>query len=291
MDTFNFRSFRKKDVKEMRKVFNCAFEDYLVPVRLTETDFKRKLIDKTNISFKYSVGSYLNQRCVGFLFQTIGVYQEQKTAYNGGTGVIPSCRGNQLTYRMYQHVIPGLIRKNVVNCVLEVLSNNKPAIKSYEKVGFRKSNFFHCLKLDQDSSYLNNASGKNYRIIKSVNPRWDTFESFTDYETSFLDTFQMLRKNMKFERILEAYDGNELVGYIIYNNKMGRVGNIAVNKKHRGKGIGTLLIKSMQRDCRNKPVYILNVNERSYDLLNFFLRLGFRNDIDQFELKLNLSAL
>jgi ribosomal protein S18 acetylase RimI-like enzyme len=289
METFNFRSFRKDDIKVMRKVFNAAFEDYLVPIWLSEADFKRKLIDKTNISFKYSVGSYYDNQLVGFLFQTIEKYQNQKTAYNGGTGVIPTFRGNQLTYHMYQHIIPFLIHKEVENCVLEVISNNKPAIRSYEKVGFRKSKFFHCLKLDMESSYLKNAPRTGFRVIEPRKPKWDVYESFSDYDTSFLDTFIMLRKNRKSETILEAYDGDDLVGYIIYNKKMGRVGNIGVHKKHRGMGIGTFLLKRMHADCRNKPIYILNVNERSYNLLNFFLRLGFKNDIDQFELKLKLS--
>jgi ribosomal protein S18 acetylase RimI-like enzyme len=273
----------------MRKVFNCAFEDYLIPVKLSDADFKRKLIDKTDISFKYSVGCYSENKLVGFIFQSIGKYNDQKTAYNGGTGVIPSFRGNHLTYHMYQHVLPKLVNKEVKNCVLEVISNNKPAIKSYEMVGFRKSKFYHCLKLEEESRYLANAPQYRFRIVEPGKPRWDLYESFCDYDTSFLDTFFMLKKNRKFEKILEAYEGEDLVGYIIYNKKMGRVGNIGVNKQYRGKGIGTFLIKRMHTDCRKMPVYILNVNERSYNLLNFFLRLGFRNDIDQFELELNLA--
>ena len=199
----------------MRKVFNNAFEDYLVPVRLSESDFKRKLLDKTNIHFKYSVGSYSENQLVGFLFQTIGNYQELKTAYNGGTGVIPSFRGNNLTYHMYQHVLPSLIRKEVKNCVLEVISNNRPAIRSYEKVGFRKSKFLHCLKLDDESRYMKNLPGRKFRIVEAADPAWDKYESFCDFETSFLDTFYMLKKNIKNERILEAYDGSEMAGYII----------------------------------------------------------------------------
>jgi ribosomal protein S18 acetylase RimI-like enzyme len=290
MNNYKFRSFRKDDIKEMRKVFNAAFEDYLVPVRMSDTDFKRKLLEKTRINFNYSVGCYSDNQLVGFIFQTIGKYQDQKTAYNGGTGVIPSFRGNRLTCHMYEHVIPKLMQKEVKSCVLEVISNNKAALKSYEKVGFRKSKFYHCLKLDMESRYLANSPKPSYRIAVPGKHKWDIYSSFCDYDTSFLDTFHMLRKNIKYEKILEAYDGEDLVGYIIYNKKMGRVGNIGVSKSYRGKGIGTCLIKRMHIDCRNRPVYILNINERSYNLLNFFLRLGFRNDIDQFELKLNLTG-
>jgi ribosomal protein S18 acetylase RimI-like enzyme len=291
MESIRFRSFVRNDIPDMRKVFNQAFEDYLIPVLLNESDFKRKLIEKSRLNFKYSVGCFDNKQLVGFLFHTIEEYQKKKTAYNGGTGVIPDYRGNNLTYRMYEHIIPKLIKKKVEDCILEVISNNKPALQSYEKVGFRKSKFYHCLKLDEEGDYLKNPPPGNFRTVKSPKPQWEIYSTFRDYESSFLDTFHMLKKNLKSETILESYDGDDLVGYIIYNKRMGRVGNIGVHKKYRGRGIGTSLIRKMHADCRKKPIYILNVNERSYNLLNFFLRLGFKNDIDQFELKLKLSKL
>jgi len=274
----------------MRKAFNKAFEDYLIHIRLSESEFKRKIIEKTKIDFKYSIGSFYGNQLVGFLFHTVEQYQNHKTAYNGGTGVIPASRGNQLTYHMYQFLIPKLIKNKVENCVLEVISNNKPAIKSYEKTGFKKSKFYHCLKLDTESKYLQNVRPEKINLVESLKPKWKIYEEFCDYDASFLDTFIMLKKNIKFEKVVEAYQGEELVGYIIYNKKMGRVANIAVHKKKRGLGIGTSLIKRMYTDCHKKPIYILNVDEKSYNLLNFFLRVGFKNDIDQFELILKLTS-
>jgi ribosomal protein S18 acetylase RimI-like enzyme len=289
MDDFSFRSFKKEDIPIMRKAFNKAFEDYLIHIKLSESEFKRKIIDKTKINFKYSIGGFYQNQLVGFLFNTIGPYQNQKVAYNGGTGVIPAFRGNHLTYRMYQYLIPKLVKKTIEFCVLEVISNNIPALKSYEKTGFKKSRFYHCLKLDKESSYLKNALHPECRLLETRKPKWSKYESFCDYETSFLDSFTMLQKNIKFEKVVEAYHEQELAGYIIYNKKMGRVANIAIHKGKRGRGIGTSLINRMYTDCNKRPVYILNVDEKSYDLLNFFLRIGFKNDIDQFELKLNLS--
>jgi ribosomal protein S18 acetylase RimI-like enzyme len=290
MNYFSFRSFKKEDIPYMRKAFNKAFEDYLIHIKLTDSEFKRKIIEKTNINFKYSIGSYYQKELVGFLFHTIEIYQNQKTAYNGGTGVIPSFRGNNLTYQMYQFVIPKLKKSGVENCVLEVISNNKPAIRSYEKSGFIRSKFYHCLKLEKESIYLKKKQSEKFILIEPVKPKWHFYERFCDYDTSFLDTFTMLKKNIKFEKVVEAYLEEKLVGYIIYNKKMGRVANIAVDKRKRGMGIATALINRMHMDCCKRPIYILNVDEKSYDLLSFFLRIGFKNDIDQFELKLKLTG-
>ena len=286
MGEFEFKGFRQKDVSKMRKTFNKAFSDYMVPMYLSQGQFLQKIVQKTNISFKYSIGSYYNNKLVGFIFNSINYYEGKKTAYNGGTGVIADFRGNKLTEKMYDFLLPGLQANGVEQCVLEVISNNQPAIKVYENLGFKRTKYYHCMKLTEKSPYLVNTENKAIKIAVADRPNWKKYIKFCDYNTCFLDSFPMLKKNKQNETILEAYSGDKLVGFLIFNRKMGRVEHIGVDHNNRGQGIGTLLIKKMIKLCRNNPIYILNLNERYYDLLNFFLRLGFQNEIDQFEFKL-----
>jgi len=286
MGDFEFKGFQQKDVSKMRKTFNKAFSDYIVPIQLSHGQFVQKIIQKTNISFKYSIGSYYNKKLVGFIFNSIDYYEGKKTAYNGGTGVITDFRGNHLTQRMYESVFPKFENIGIEQCVLEVIANNKPAIKVYENLGFKRTKFYHCLKLLEESTYLGKIKMNNVDLIIPDKPKWKRYERFCDYDTCFLDSFPLLKKNKENETILEAYLNQQLVGFLIFNRKMGRVEHIGIDHNARGKGIGTLLIKKMIKICRKKPIYILNLNERNYSLLNFFLRLGFRNEIDQFEFKL-----
>ena len=288
MDEFDFKGFRQKDVSKMRRTFNNAFSDYIVPINLSHGQFIQKIVQKTNISFNYSVGAYSKKKLIGFIFNSINYYEGRKTAYNGGTGVIPAYRGNKLTEKMYHSIFPKLEKNGIEQCVLEVISNNKPAIKVYENLGFTRSKFFHCLKLKKESSYLLGFKKPNIDLVLQHNPKWKKYESFCDYETCFLDSIPLLKKNKANETVLEAYMNDKLVGFLIFNKKMGRVEHIGVDHDARGKGIATMLIKKMIRICRNKPIYILNLNERNYDVLNFFLRVGFQNEIDQFELKLSI---
>jgi ribosomal protein S18 acetylase RimI-like enzyme len=287
MDDFELKGFRQKDVSKMRKTFNKAFDDYIVPINLSKGQFIQKIIHKTNISFKYSVGSYYNRKLVGFIFNSLNDYEGKKTAYNGGTGVISDFRGNRLTQRMYDFVIPKLKKIGIEQCVLEVISNNNPAIKVYENLGFRRTKFYHCMKLTEKSPYLLKIKNKDVDIVIPPKPKWQNYSRYCDYSTCFLDSIPLLKKNRKNETILEAYEHERLVGFIIFNRKMGRVEHIGVDHPSRGQGIGAILIKKMIKICGYKPIYILNLNERYYDLLNFFLRLGFRNEIDQFEFKLS----
>ncbi len=290
MKEFRFRTLNKKDIPDMHNAFNQAFSDYLIPMEITENSFRRKIIQKTNIQFKYSVGAFDKDRLAGFIFNTIGNYENKKSAYNGGTGVIPEYRGHQLTRKMYEYLLPDLVKNNIEQCVLEVISDNRAAIKAYERIGFRKTRFYHCLKLHRESSYLSNhAKNKSIQSRFTDEPSWNEYSKFCDYGTSFLDTFESLKKSKDRESFMELHDGKNLVGFIIFNKNMGRIEHLAVHPKYRGMGIGASMIKETIRKTGNKPVYILNIDERYYGLLNFFLRLGFKNEIDQFELTLNLS--
>lgn len=288
MGEFEFKGFRKKDLAKMCKTFNKAFSDYLIPIQLSQGQFTQKIIQKTNISFKYSVGTYYNKKLVGFIFNSINYYESKKTAYNGGTGVIANFRGQNLTEKMYEFVLPDLQTNGVEQCILEVISNNQPAIKAYENIGFRRTKYYHCMKLTDKSPYLVKMANRDIQIKVTDRPKWKKYSKFCDYNTCFLDSFPMLKNNKQNETFLEAYSGNMLVGFLIFNRKMGRVAHIGVDHNERGKGIGTLMIKNMIKICRDNPIYILNLNERYYDLLNFFLRLGFQNEIDQFEFKLSI---
>ena len=288
MGDFEFRGFRQKDISKMRKTFNLAFSDYIVPINLSHGQFIQKIIQKTCISFNYSVGSFSNKKLIGFIYNSINYYEGRKTAYNGGTGVVPEYRGNKLTEKMYDSIFPKLEKNGIEQCLLEVISNNKPAIKVYENLGFTRSKFFHCLKLKKESSYLQAFRKPDIELVIPQTPKWKKYESFCDYNACYLDSFPLLKKNKLNEYILEAYQNNQLVGFLIFNKKMGRIEHIGIDHNARGKGIAAMLIKKMIRVCRNKPIYILNLNERNYDVLNFFLRVGFKNEIDQFELKLSI---
>jgi len=292
MNDIIFKNFKKCEISHMRTSFNKAFSDYILPIQLSPRAFEHKILYKSNINLKYSVGSYYKHQLIGFIFQSINTYESKKTAYNGGTGVIDQFRGNNLTEKMYSHVFPKIKRAGVEQCILEVISINKPAIKVYERLGFEKSKFLHCLKLSDASKYLlNKKKLPGIKFHKPVVPNWKAYHSFCDLDASFLDTFPLLRNNYRNETIIEARLDNQLIGFVIFNKRMGRVGHIGVDPAHRGKGIGSLLILHMYKLCHKKSIYILNINERYYGLISFFLRLGFKNEIDQFELKCDLNRV
>src|SRR5690606_11050066 len=125
------QTLRAATTAEIAETFNLAFSDYLVPIHLSETDLKAKMVAE-NTKLDYSAGVFSDGKLVGFIL--IGI--DGDTAYNGGTGVVAAYRGQNLTRKMYDFLFPILSEKGIVNHHLEVITENKKALPVYQKIGF-----------------------------------------------------------------------------------------------------------------------------------------------------------
>ncbi len=281
----DIRFLKEQDFDEMYSAFHLAFSNYTVPFNLNKDEFKKKFVEKLNINFSLSVGAFFMDKMVGFIFTSIGKYEGEKSAYNGGTGVIPEFRGQKITSRLYDLLIPELRYCVVKKCVLEVLTDNDRAIQTYEDIGFKKTKFYHCFRLVIPSiSNLN----KNIEIHLQEKPDWKPYLKFFDHLPSFLDTEGMINQNLANEKIIEARLGGKLVGYAIYQPRPGRISHIAVGREHRRNGIGTTLINYIYNNSKTKSLTLINVNKEADGLKNFFSKLGFENQLDQYEMVMKI---
>src|SRR6478672_6297058 len=121
--------------------FNAAFADYLVSIQLTEQALRDKMRAE-NTTPECSAGVFENGRLVGFILIGIG----DGIAYNGGTGVIPEFRGQNLTQKMYEYLFTLLAAKGIGNHLLEVITENGRAIPIYQKIGFEIKRTVSCFK-------------------------------------------------------------------------------------------------------------------------------------------------
>lgn len=286
-----YRFLRQDDVPEMYKVFRIAFSDYHVPFNLTRSDFDKKFLEKLNLNFEFSPGAFHNDKLIGFIFTSVKQYEGRETAYNGGTGVIPEFRGIGIVSKLYHYSIPVFKANGIEQCVLEVLTDNQSAINAYAKCGFKKTKYFNCFKLNVkkpgwwSGKHLNNV----VEIIEVDVPDWKNYTKFFDFIPSFLDTQSMIDQNIKNEKIIEARKNKKLVGYAIYQPGPGRISHIGVNREYRRNGVGTMLVDYIYGDSENKHLSIININETATVVKDFFLKLGFENQLNQFEMILNLN--
>jgi ribosomal protein S18 acetylase RimI-like enzyme len=281
------RNLNSEDLQEMYKAFKMAFQDYPIPFDLSEEHFRKKFVNKLNISLDLSAGSFSNNILNGFIFTSVCLYDDILTAYNGGTGVVPVCRGNGLTSDIYNYLIPGFRKQNISMCILEVLTENKAAIKVYKKIGFRITRNYKCYKLNP----FNPVSRKeNNQILLAVasKPNWSKYNEFLDYMPSYLDSHGMIEKNLENEVIVEAKLNNVIVGYSIFQPETGRISHIAVDKTQRNNGIGTMLIRFIYSNSIQKALTIINIPDDTDSLLSFLVRSGFENELNQYEMRLML---
>lgn len=235
-----------------------------------------------------SAGAFDQDTLAGFIFTSVNYYDGKLTAYNGGTGVRPSQRGQQLTLRMYDFLIPRLKEKNVRQCVLEVLTENDRAIKAYRQVGFRETKAYRCFKLENKNIVVK-PPRLPFEIITVKQPNWELYDSFSDQVPSFLDSPLMIDFNLENETIIEAHAANGCIGYAIYQPDFGRISQIGVAPKFRGYGIAANLIRYIQKTSKQKGLSIINVDKHATGTMAFFKHLGFKNQLDQYEMKLTLN--
>jgi len=289
MDTqINLRTLENCSRSQLFRCFQRSFSDYPVSFNMTQEQFNRKFINRLNIRLDLSVGAFVGNQLTGFIFTSIDHYRGLFTAYNGGTGVIPSFRGRGLTYDMYQFLIPQLKVMGMKQCLLEVLQQNEFAQKAYQRVGFSTTLTLKCFKRKKENS-INSKPGLGFQISWVPQPAWALYETFLNFFPCFLDTQQLLSHILDELKIIEAKDQQgRTVGFAIYSPNTGRISQFGVYKKFRQQGIGSSMFKFIT-NLSPAPTYtVMNIPSGETAIIKFLERLGFQNEIDQYEMIMKL---
>ncbi len=286
-NNFNIRALKIEMLTDMYLAFVDSFSDYQIPFKLNKEQFVKKFVQRLEIDFDLSAGTWdINQRMVAFIFTSVAKYKNILTAYNGGTGVRPTARNKKLVAKMYEYLFPKMLERKVEQCVLEVLVTNDKAINVYQSIGFKKTNLFKCYKLEQ--SIKKDSSNPNL-LFKEVNQaNWDWYNSISDRIPSFLDARLNNLHPLSQEKVIEAHIDNNCIGFVVYNPAFLRINQLAVAKEYRRMRVGTGLIHQIWQNEGKKAVTVLNVSDNAPDLNGFFEQLGFKNQLNQYEMTLTL---
>ncbi|MCE5170782.1 GNAT family N-acetyltransferase [Paenibacillus profundus] len=84
-----------------------------------------------------SVVAYADAQPIGFVLIAVRTVRGKKLAWNGGTGVAPSCRGQGIAKAMMEEAIRLIREEGVHTAYLEVVAQNDNAIRAYRHVGFQ----------------------------------------------------------------------------------------------------------------------------------------------------------
>ena len=280
MEIKTLKGIGKKDILN---VFNESFSDYFIPFKLSEEQLTSKMLaDKTDLNL--SVGVFENGNLIAFMLHAFDEVNNEKVIYNGGTGVIPEKRGLGLTKQMYFFILPILKENGIDRLVLEVITNNVQAIRSYEKSGYEIERRLLCYNGEVKIASTNN----NLEIKNLPNYNWDLMESFWDTYPTWQNSKNVLNELKSNNISLGAYLKNQLVGYLIFNPNNKRIQQIAVIKNFRQQKVASTLIFELIETYGN-AFSIINIDKRFKNINTFFEKIGLEKSLEQFEMKLQLS--
>lgn len=277
-----FRTLKGVGTDKILSAFNHSFSDYLVPLQLTQEQFDKKSYNE-NANWDYSVGAFDGDQLVGIIIHCEKEVNGKKYVYNGGTGVIPTHRGNAITKRMYDFILPILKEEMVDTLFLEVLEPNQPAIKSYLNSGFQTIRRLTCKKGVQPEKTIENSE---FELKEIPQADWDLFRSFWDYLPTWQNS-EMVVDRIQEKTILGAFKDEELVGYIIYQPAVNRIHQFAVKPAYRQKGIASLLFQNLKGNGSNE-FSILNVDGNSSATEALFDSMGWETTVHQLEMSRKL---
>lgn len=288
----SFRSLSKKDFKQLYQTVIEAFSDYVVPMQ-PEFDALKRLYLIEGVDMDYSFGAFDGEKMVGFTVNGIGDWQGSLTAYDAGTGVIPAYRRKGISRRMFEHFLPVLRERQVIQYLLEVIVENKPAFELYKNLGFHIEREFAVFgrKNASFSTEPLYQSKQNLEIRDIENPEWNLLQTFWTYHPSWQNSIDSMKRSSADATINKKFLGlfldNEMIGYGIVFPKSGNVPQIAVAKNHRGHGFGRMLLNALQNQTET-PLKVYNVDEKAGGVLAFLRANGFSLLTRQYEMLLKL---
>lgn len=270
-------------VSELHKTFNKAFSDYVLPMHVTVKQLAEN-IRRDGIDFRYSAGAFAEGKLVGFILNSLEEWNGVKTAYNGGTGVIPDFRGQRITRQMYDYLLPRLQEAGAQQCLLEVIAINQVALRTYQAIGFAHNRALNCYRAnlkDLPHHLVHQIPGLQIREMPM--PDWQQVKSYWDYMPSWQYGIASVKRLAGKITFLGAFDQQELVGYAALTPSSNRIAQFAVAPAHRGRGIGKALFCHMAQRATG-PLVVINVDQASTDTNQFLRDMGFTCFIKQIEM-------
>jgi len=164
-----YRRLTDKDFLQLYHATLAAFSDYTVPYQPTQESLQRMFVIN-GVSFDLSVGAFEGDAMIGFAVNAIGVWNNKRTVYNSGTGIVPNCRRQGISRKIFDFILPILREDNIEQYLLEVISENEPAVRLYQSLGFEISRRLLVYK-KQDAVFVGKNEDENLTIIRNRNAR------------------------------------------------------------------------------------------------------------------------
>jgi ribosomal protein S18 acetylase RimI-like enzyme len=285
---FALRTLEDVPLEELHATFLEAFSDYLVKMDVPLWRFET-MARRRGMVPGMSVGAYVDDRLVGFLFNGVRQWEGRRTAYDTGTGVVPAFRKMGATTRMFTRTLEILRHEGVEQYLLEVIKDNDPAGDLYRKQGFETVRGLNCYVAPREALETGPLpEGVTVAKLPMDALGWDRLATFWDFRPSWQNSVDSVMAVPDTLAAVTAMTGGRVVGYGIVEVATGDVPQLAVDPAMRGRGIGRAIIGALLDLTEAENLVALNLEETAEAANAFAEAVGFAPYTAQYEMLLRL---
>lgn len=269
-------------IETIHEAFVEAFSDYSVPMDLPLERFK-EMMRLRDLEPEYSLGAFDDDRLVSFIICGFRTQKGEGICYDGGTGTLPDYRRKGLGNRLLSELIPFLKERGVARFVLEVMTDNTPAIDLYQKHGFESMRRMACVECQKTD--LAPTSISSYTVTDDpahfvgLDPA-----PFMTFEPSWQNEKVSVMNGLSAFSYVALWDNSVPVAYGLIHKTRGDMPQLGVLESHAGKGLELQLLNELKKRTSSERMYALNVEEKGY-MLEQMQAAGFTTFVTQFEMK------
>lgn len=276
------KSLNDIGLDELFEAFELAFADYEVQLNKAEL---LTMLERRGFDPKASFGAFDGNKIVSFTCNGIGNYYGKPTAYDTGTGTLKDYQGKGLATRVFENSIPHLKALGIEEYLLEVLQHNTGALSVYRKLGFEVTREFYYFKSENTQV---NSTVKTLDFPYQLKPvkinEHDSISDFWDFKPSWQNSPEAIKRAVKDFICLGVFSESKLIGYGVFEPVSGDVTQIAVDKRYRRKGIGSLLFQKMLESNKHSSIKVINTDIACHSITNFLKSKNIEPAGKQFEM-------
>ena len=264
---------------ELKEIVGCllkSFEGYFVSMP-SDILYWQNRFKASRVDLALSFGVFENANLVGFILNGIDLDNNQKTAFNTGTGIIENYRGRQLVDRMYTYALPVLKENGICKCKLEVIDKNHRAIKVYERIGFAKARKVKCF-----NGELTPGPKTSVTLQEISLDAIGSMAGGTEYSwENTTKAISLVKYNYKVYKVVKPNTPDQNLGYFIINPTLGYIAQLESPSDSWPEVFEGI------RQVSSK-IKINNIDEQRVALLHQLKKEGLHNTIDQYEMEMEI---
>jgi len=172
---------------------------------------------------------------------------------------------------------------------LHVSVENEKGVKAYKKAGFTVTREFDYFISNIDNIKIDPFKlNKDFQIREIENPDWNKIQTFWEFEPSWQNSIDSIKRKIDYFKILGIFDGDKLIGYGIIEKHTGDIPQLAIAPQYRRKGCATTLFKYLLEFDGAETFKFVNTGAAHQPFKKFAASINLPTGLGQYEMIMKL---